>query len=66
MVERQNTWTEGRTWLFRGYEAVVTRDGQAVEVRRHGGPPLHRFPKTVTPKELTDFIDTLDKAAGKK
>ncbi len=63
MRARQPNWTEGKTWLYRGYQVTHARDGKSMEVRKGRGPVLQKFSKPVTYKDLTALIDKLHAAA---
>lgn len=59
MQKTQPNWTEGKTWLYRGYQVTHARDGKSVEVRKSGGPLIQKLPKPVTYQDLTAVIDKL-------
>ena len=59
MQGRQPAWTEGKTWLYRGYQVTHARDGKTMEVRKGVGPVLQKVSKPVTYKDLTALIDKL-------
>jgi hypothetical protein len=56
-------WTEGKSWLYHGYEVTHARDGKSVEIRKSGGPIIQKLPKPVTYEDLTAAIDKLRAAA---
>jgi hypothetical protein len=56
MQARHSHWTEGKIWQHRGYQARVSRDGSAVELRKADGSVSMRFPPTTTHEDLVDFI----------
>jgi hypothetical protein len=57
--QKQSAFTEGKTWLYRGYEVSHARDGKTVEVRRGRGPVLQNVSKPVTYQDLSAVIDKL-------
>jgi hypothetical protein len=63
MQKTKPNWTEGKAWLYQGYEVVHTRDGKSVEIHKHRGAPLQTLPKPVTYQDLTAVIDKLRVAA---
>jgi hypothetical protein len=66
MVQQQqqhSAWTEGKVWLYRGYQVTHARDGKSMEVRKGRGPVLQKFSKPVTYKDLTALIDKLHVSA---
>ncbi len=63
MQKTKPNWTEGKTWLYQGYEVTHARDGKSVEVRKCGGPLIQKLPKPVTYQDLTAVIDKLRVAA---
>ncbi len=63
MQNAKPNWTEGKRWLYRGYEVTHARDGNGVEVRKCGGPLIQRLSKPVTYQDLTAAIDKLHVSA---
>jgi hypothetical protein len=61
--QKQSGFTEGKTWLYRGYEVTHARDGKTVEVRRGRGPVLQNVSKPVTYQDLSAVIDKLHASA---
>jgi hypothetical protein len=62
-MQERSTWTEGKTWLYRGYQVTHARDGKSLEVRKGSGPPIKSLAKPVTYKDVTDYIDRLHPSA---
>jgi hypothetical protein len=60
---RQPAWSEGKTWLYRGYQVTHARDGKTMEVRKGRGAVLQSVSKPVTYKDLTALIDRLHVSA---
>lgn len=67
MQKKQSGWTEGKTWLYRGYQVVRSRDGKSLEIRKGGGKGrgqlIQNLPEPVTHRDLVEFIDKLRTAA---
>jgi hypothetical protein len=57
--QKQPAFTEGKVWLYRGYQVTHARDGRTLEVRKGRGPVLQNVSKPVTYKDLTAAIDKL-------
>jgi hypothetical protein len=63
MQARQPAWSEGKAWLYRGYQVTHARDGKTMEVRKGRGPVLQNVSKPVTYQDLTALIDKLHVSA---
>jgi hypothetical protein len=63
MQDKRPAFTEGKTWLYRGYQVTHARDGKSMEVRKGRGPVLQKVSKPVTYKDLTALIDKLHVSA---
>jgi hypothetical protein len=67
MVQRQqqdhSAFTEGKVWLYRGYQVTHARDGKTVEVRKGHGQVLQNLHRPVMYEDLKALIDRLDVSA---
>jgi hypothetical protein len=61
--DKQPAWSEGKAWLYRGYQVTHGRDGKTMEVRKGRGPVLQNVSKPVTYQDLTALIDKLHVSA---
>jgi hypothetical protein len=62
-MQERPTWTEGKTWLYRGYQVTHARDGKSLEIRKGSELPMKSLAKPITYKEVTDYIDRLHPSA---